>query len=33
VAMRTAEDAWVSAGFSQDAGVLAKIADLAAKGG
>jgi poly(A) polymerase len=33
VAMRTAEDAWVSAGFSQDAGVLAKIADQAAKGG
>jgi poly(A) polymerase len=33
VAMRAAEDAWVSAGFSQDAGVLAKIADQAAKGG
>jgi hypothetical protein len=33
VAMRKAEDAWVSAGFVQDAAALAKIADQAAKGG
>jgi poly(A) polymerase len=33
VAMRAAEDAWIRAGFPQDAGVLAKIADQAAKGG
>jgi poly(A) polymerase len=33
VAMRTAEDAWVRAGFPQDAAALAKIADEAAKGG
>jgi poly(A) polymerase len=33
VAMRAAEEAWVSAGFPQDAGVLAKIADQAAKRG
>jgi poly(A) polymerase len=33
VAMRTAEDAWVRAGFPQDVAALAKIADEAAKGG
>ena len=32
VVMREAEDAWVRAGFPQDA-ALAKIADQAAKGG
>ena len=33
VVIREAEDAWVRAGFPQDAAALAKIADQAAKGG
>jgi poly(A) polymerase len=33
VAMREAEDAWIRAGFPQDATALARIADAAAKGG